>query len=63
VLPAHAAGLAAGDVLTSLADREIHAIEDVYAALRTHRPGDTVSATVQRDGRSRTLRLRLGERP
>jgi S1-C subfamily serine protease len=61
--PADDGGIRPGDVIVKLAGRDVQAIEDVYSALREHKPGDTIEATVVRDGRRRELTVRLGDRP
>ena len=60
--PADAAGLTQGDVVTALGPEEIKNSGDLLSALRQYRPGDTVEATVARDGGESTFELRLGER-
>ena len=69
--PAAKAGLRAsraadgggGDVIVSVAGRKIVGPDDVAAAIAGKRPGDEVSVEVTRDGRKRTVRVELGERP
>jgi S1-C subfamily serine protease len=61
--PADRAGIRAGDVIVRLGGRDVEAIEDVYSALREHAPGDTIKATVVRDGGRRQLGVTLGDRP
>ena len=60
--PADDAGLDAGDVITALGSDEVKNSGDLLSALRHYRPGDTVEATVVRDGEERTFDLELGER-
>jgi serine protease Do len=61
--PADEAGLRVGDVITAINDRPVKEQNDVRAAIRTHRPGDTVTVSVQRDGQSEKISVRLGEYP
>ncbi|MCA1692239.1 MAG: S1C family serine protease [Actinobacteria bacterium] len=61
--PAAAAGLAVGDVVTSINGRQIGSMGSLVTALRSHRPGEQVTVEVMRD-RQRTMRsLTLTERP
>ena len=53
------AGLAAGDIITAIADRVIHRASDVTSALNLHRPGDSMAITFSRDGERHTTILRL----
>lgn len=60
--PADDAGLTEGDVVTALGPEEVRNSGDLLSALRQYRPGDTVEATVVRDGGESGFELRLGER-
>ena len=53
-----------GDVIVSIAGEEMESVEDVrsYVTLNAS-PGETISVTVLRNGRKRTLELTLGARP
>jgi S1-C subfamily serine protease len=53
--------LVLGDVIQALGDRSVDSLDDLYAALDRHRPGDTVKVRVLRDGKARELEVRLGE--
>ena len=46
--PADKAGIKGGDVLVKFGDDKITILEDFEAALRQHKPGDTVKVTVRR---------------
>jgi S1-C subfamily serine protease len=61
--PAADANVRPGDVVVGLDGRDIGSIEDVYAALRPHKPGDQVKVRLERDGRRRTVTVKLGELP
>jgi len=52
-----------GDVITKVADATVTRAADVSLALTRLRPGQTVPITVVRDGHSRVVRVKLGERP
>jgi hypothetical protein len=46
--PADKAGIKGGDVLVKFGDTKVTVLEDFEAALRKHKPGDTVKVTVRR---------------
>ena len=50
-----------GDVIVALEDEPIASIEDFFAALEEHAPGDQVTLTVLRDRERRSLSVTLGE--
>ncbi|WP_194915305.1 S1C family serine protease, partial [Catenulispora rubra] len=58
--PADKAGLKTGDVITKIGDRLVYSYQDVAAAVRSHRPGDTVAITYTRNGSSTTVNVTLG---
>ncbi len=61
--PAAAAGLAARDVILSLAGRPVSSMGALVVALRSHRPGAAVSVEVVRDGERLMKTVTLAERP
>jgi len=61
--PAGAGGLIIGDVVLSIADAVIAEPEDIVAALRPERVGQTVTVRIVRGGEPRELRVAVGERP
>ena len=61
--PAGTAGLIMGDVLLSIGDDAIAEPEDVVAALRPERVGQTVTVRIVRGGEPREVRVAIGERP
>jgi serine protease DegQ len=61
--PAADAGLRPGDVIVRLAGDEIATVEDLYAAVRRHEPGEQVELVVVRGGERTTVRITLGELP
>jgi putative serine protease PepD len=54
------AGLAEGDVITKIDDRQVTDGESLIAAARSFRPGDTVTITFVRDGETQTAEITLG---
>lgn len=65
-IPAEAEGgqvLLGGDIIQSVDDRKVRAAGDLTAALAGRRPGDEVTVVVARVRGSRTVRVRLGQRP
>ena len=60
--PADEAGLEDGDLVTALGSEEVKNSGDLLSALRRYRPGDTVEATVVRDGAETNFELQFGER-
>lgn len=59
---ADAGGMEGGDVIVRIDDEEIRTVEDLFAELRRHRPGDEVTVTVVRDGEREELAVTLGGR-
>jgi glutaredoxin 3 len=57
--PAAAAGLHAGDVITELAGQPIGSDRDVHRVMAKVRPGQGVSLTLWRDGRTLTSTVRV----
>lgn len=51
--PAETAGLAAGDVITAVDGTEIEKMRDVPRLIAAHRPGETVTVTILRDGENK----------
>ena len=52
-----------GDVVTKLGDVAVTDSDDLSGAVERYAPGDKVKLQVWRDGRSREVRVTLGERP
>jgi putative serine protease PepD len=61
--PAADAGLAAGDVITSVDGKTIRIARDLQNAVDARRPGDAIAIGYLRDGTNRTLTVTLGTRP
>ncbi|QYX78909.1 S1C family serine protease [Streptomyces akebiae] len=60
--PADKAGLKPGDVITKLDDHVIDSGPTLIGEIWTHLPGDKVTLTYTRDGKTRTADVTLGER-
>ncbi|MFC8018881.1 S1C family serine protease [[Kitasatospora] papulosa] len=60
--PAAKAGLKAGDVITKFNDMAVESGPTLIGEIWTHKPGDKVTLTYKRDGRTETAELTLGER-
>jgi putative serine protease PepD len=56
---AGSAGLEEGDVITKVDDTIITGADSLVATIRTYRPGDEVTVTYERDGKSDTAKLTL----
>ncbi|GHB25411.1 S1C family serine protease [Streptomyces chryseus] len=60
--PAGRAGLKAGDVITKLDDRVIDSGPTLISEIWTHTPGDKVTLTYEREGKTSTAEVTLGQR-
>lgn len=58
---AEKAGLKKGDVITKIGDKKIESTDDVTEAVRSHKPGDKVTITYLRDGKTQTATAELGK--
>jgi putative serine protease PepD len=54
------AGLQQGDVITKVDDEVVDGSESLVATIRGHRPGDKVTLTYVRDGKTHTTTATLG---
>lgn len=61
--PADEAGLELGDVITRFDDRYVTSQEDLIAAVRHYRPGESVDVAIRRDGERQSVRVTLAKRP
>ena len=57
--PADRAGIQNGDILTGINDTVINTFKDLDAAIRSHKPGDQVTLTIQRQGDGEYAELKL----
>ena len=60
--PAERAGLRGGDRIVGMAGIEIRNLYDMSFVLRDHRPGETITIVVERDGQRVELLATLGQR-
>jgi serine protease Do len=58
---AEKAGLKKGDIITKIGDKKIETTDDVTDAIHAHKPGDKVTITYLRDGKSETATAELGK--
>ena len=61
--PAARAALRAGDIITAAAGTRINSASELRAVINAHRPGDTISVTYMRGGKSHTVKVKLAARP
>ncbi len=61
--PAARAGLKVGDVITSFAGKKVSSVDALRFAVDAKSPGDSVTVTYLRDGRTRTTSVTLVSRP
>jgi S1-C subfamily serine protease len=61
--PAAKAGIRPGDILTAVGGQKITSVEELFAELRRHDPGDGVSISYLRDGQAQTAQAQITDRP
>jgi putative serine protease PepD len=61
--PAENGKLRTGDVITKIDGFQVKSSDDVAQGISTHRPGDSVTVTVERNGLTQELTVKLGTRP
>lgn len=61
--PSDKAGIRPGDVLTAVVGQEVTTVEELFAALRHHEPGETVAIAYVRDGDRLTAHVQVADRP
>jgi putative serine protease PepD len=57
------AGLKGGDVIVKMDGKTITSSDDLSAVIDARQPGDKISVTYVRDGKSHTVEITLGKRP
>lgn len=57
--PADKAGLKAGDIISSIDEKDITNTLELADEIRSHKPGDKLSLNILRDGKEMTLKLTL----
>jgi hypothetical protein len=60
--PAEKAGLRGDDIITRIGNMEVADLQAMTDALRSHKPGDTVSIVIRRGSGTTTVRATLGTR-
>ena len=60
--PAERAGMKNGDIITTVDGKSVDTTENLIQMISAHRPGDTVSLGVLRDGRNVNLKVKLADR-
>ena len=58
---AEKAGIQAGDVITKFDDKKVKSFADLEDQKNKHKPGDTVSIEIYREGKTKTVKVKLGE--
>jgi putative serine protease PepD len=61
--PAARGGLKSGDVIVRMGSTAIHSADDLTAVMGSKKPGDKLSVTFLRGGKSHTVTVTLGTRP
>jgi len=61
--PADKAGIRQGDVIIRIDGNQIETVDDLFAIVRDHEPGDKVNIVYVRDGRRNETTVTLAERP
>ena len=61
--PAEKAGLKAGDLVTAIDGVDVTDANDLTGAISAHKPGDTITLTVKRNGSTLKIDVTLGTRP
>jgi putative serine protease PepD len=60
---AEKAGLRAGDIITAVAGRPVHSVDQLVNELREHKVGDRVEVSYLRGGEKRTAKVVLQDKP
>lgn len=61
--PAAKAGIRAGDVLTAVGTQQVTSVEELFAGLRQHDPGERVAISYVRDSQTHTAQAQITDRP
>jgi putative serine protease PepD len=61
--PAADSALTAGDVVTAVDGEAVTSSDQLREVIDAHNPGDSVTLTVSRDGKTKSLKVVLGTRP
>jgi len=61
--PAAKGGLRPGDVFTAVAGQKVTSVEELFAALSRHQPGETISISYVRGGEKRAAQVQVADRP
>ena len=61
--PATAAGLQQGDVITAINGKTVTTTDQFIATIDNYSPGQTVTLTIQRNGQTKHVQVKLGVRP
>jgi serine protease Do len=59
--PAAKAGLEPGDLILSIDGQTLKSATELRGRIAAHRPGETITLAIARNGREKTVRVRLGE--
>ena len=60
--PAAKAGVLKGDIVTAINGKPVKDLKEYSNYLKEHQPGDTVTFTIERDGKKEDVKITLGER-
>lgn len=60
--PAEKAGLKSGDIITKIDSKKIKSADQLLVEIRSHKPGEVVKITYQRNGGEHTVKLTLGKK-
>jgi S1-C subfamily serine protease len=52
-----------GDIITEIDGKAVKTVQDIVSVVDAKKPGDTVKVKVHRDGKDRTLDVKLAQRP
>jgi S1-C subfamily serine protease len=61
--PASAAGIRHGDLITAIEGKPVTTVDELFAVLGTHQPGDEVALTITRESGVRKVNVTLAQRP